>query len=99
MLDFSDPQGKVALAIIILVVVAAGYFLWTRSAPPVPQRLPGQRLRHRGRAPRPEEVSRRDNNQNNDGQSHFSLRIAEIEHRYLTAAREEVGRAVGPRLA
>jgi hypothetical protein len=46
MFDFSDTQGKVALAVIILVLVAAGYFLWTRSAPPVPQPLPGQSLQN-----------------------------------------------------
>jgi hypothetical protein len=46
MFDFSDTQGKVALAVIILVVLAAGYFIWTRSAPPVPQPLPGQSLQN-----------------------------------------------------
>jgi hypothetical protein len=46
MLDFSDAQGKVALAVIILVVLAAGYFVWTRSAPPVPRPAPGQTLQN-----------------------------------------------------
>ena len=46
MLDFSDAQGKVALAVIILVVLAAGYFVWTRSAPPVPTPAPGQTLQN-----------------------------------------------------
>jgi hypothetical protein len=46
MFDFSDTQGKISLAVIILVVLAVGYFLWTRSAPPAPQPLPGQSLQN-----------------------------------------------------
>ena len=42
MLNFNDPQGKVALAVIILAILVAGYFVWTRSAPPVPRPAPGQ---------------------------------------------------------
>lgn len=46
MLDFRDPQGRIALAAIVLVVLVVGYFLWTRSAPPAPQPLPGQSLQN-----------------------------------------------------
>jgi hypothetical protein len=46
MFDLSDPQGKAALAVVILVVLALGYFLWARSAPPVPRPLPGQTLQN-----------------------------------------------------
>jgi hypothetical protein len=46
MFDFSETQGKVSLTVIILVVLALGYFLWTKSAPPAPQPLPGQSLQN-----------------------------------------------------
>jgi hypothetical protein len=46
MLDFSDRQGKMGLAVIVVVVLVAGYFLWTRSAPPTPTIPPGQTLQN-----------------------------------------------------
>jgi hypothetical protein len=46
MFDFSDIQGKVSLAVIILFVLVVGYFVWTRSAPPAPKPLPGQSLQN-----------------------------------------------------
>jgi hypothetical protein len=44
MFDFSGPQGKWALAVIVVVLLAVGYLLWTKSAPPTPRPLPGQTL-------------------------------------------------------
>jgi hypothetical protein len=44
MLDLSEPQGRVALLVILAAVLIAGYFLWTRTAPPVPRPGPGQTL-------------------------------------------------------
>jgi hypothetical protein len=46
MFDFSDTRGKVGLIVIILAILVAGYFVWTRSAPPAPQPLPGQSLQN-----------------------------------------------------
>jgi hypothetical protein len=46
MLDLSEAQGKVALAIIVVVVLAVGYFLWAKTAPPTPAPLPGQTLQN-----------------------------------------------------
>jgi hypothetical protein len=43
-MELSSPQGKLALVIIVLVVLAAGWFLWNKSAPPVPTVPPGQTL-------------------------------------------------------
>lgn len=43
-----EEKGKInnfaAIGIIALVVLALGYFVWTRSAPPEPHPLPGQTL-------------------------------------------------------
>ena len=44
MSDLSSPQGRIGLAILLLVVLGLGYLLWSRSAPPVPQPAPGQSL-------------------------------------------------------
>jgi hypothetical protein len=46
MLDFGDRQSKMRLAVLAVVVLAVGYFLWTRSAPPEPTIPPGQSLRN-----------------------------------------------------
>jgi len=46
MLDLSDSQGKIALAVLVVVVLLVGYFLWTRTAPPVPTPAPGQTLQN-----------------------------------------------------
>jgi hypothetical protein len=46
MLDLSEARDRFALLIIAVVVLAAGYFLWTRSAPPTPVPLPGQTLQN-----------------------------------------------------
>jgi hypothetical protein len=44
MFDLSEAQGKVALAFIVVVVLAVGYFLWAKTAPPAPMPAPGQTL-------------------------------------------------------
>jgi hypothetical protein len=53
MFDFSDTRGKLALVVILLFVLLAGYLVWTRSAPPMPQPLPGQSLQNPLGAPAP----------------------------------------------
>ena len=44
MFDTSDSPGKMRLALLVVVILALGYFLWTRSAPPAPRPAPGQTL-------------------------------------------------------
>jgi hypothetical protein len=44
--DLSDSQGRLGLVVIVLVLGLAAYFVWTRSAPPVPQPAPGQTLQN-----------------------------------------------------
>jgi hypothetical protein len=46
MLDLSESQGKIALAVLVVVVFLVGYLLWTKTAPPVPVPAPGQTLQN-----------------------------------------------------
>jgi hypothetical protein len=43
-MELNNPQGRLALVIIVLVVLAAGWFLWNKTAPPLPTVPPGQTL-------------------------------------------------------
>jgi hypothetical protein len=45
-MDLSDTQGKVAIVIVVLVVLAIGYFMWKKSAPAPPTLGPGQTLQN-----------------------------------------------------
>jgi hypothetical protein len=43
-IDFNSPQGRIIIAVIVLVVIGLGYFMWTKTAPPTPRLGPGQSL-------------------------------------------------------
>jgi hypothetical protein len=45
-MELSDTQGKVAIVVVVLVVLAIGYFMWKRSGPPAPTLGPGQTLQN-----------------------------------------------------
>jgi hypothetical protein len=45
-IDINSPQGKIIIAVLVLLVIGVGYFLWTKSAPPTPQLGPGQSLQN-----------------------------------------------------
>jgi hypothetical protein len=45
-MELSDTQGKVAIAIVVLLVLAIGWFMWKKSGPAPPTLGPGQTLQN-----------------------------------------------------
>jgi hypothetical protein len=53
-MELSDTQGKLAIVIVVLLVLAVGFFMWKKSGPAAPKLGPGQTLQNPfGTGPQP----------------------------------------------